>query len=99
MDENIKKREKRYGTAIGKDSDDLVKKLQVVNGNKKLTKKEIIYRSLEYSYAHKLNLKESPEKQILRKDLDRVENNIVEKIAFIAKDISMKIDLLKKKMD
>ncbi|MBL7934835.1 MAG: hypothetical protein JNM51_03400 [Bacteroidia bacterium] len=99
MDENIKKREKRYSTDIGKDSDDLVKKLQVVNGNKKLTKKELIYRSLEYSYENKLNLKESPEKQILRKDLDRVENNIVEKIAFIAKDIIVKIDLLKKKLD
>ncbi len=76
-----------------------MKKLQVVNGNKKLTKKELIYRSLEYSYERKLNLKEAPEKEILRKDLDRVENNIIEKITFIAKDISMKIDLLKKHLN
>lgn len=99
MDDHNKKREKRYSTDIGKDSDDLVKKLQVVNGNKKLTKKELIYRSLEYSYERKLNLKEAPEKEILRKDLDRVENNIIEKITFIAKDISMKIDLLKKHLN
>lgn len=96
MNDNNKKREKRYSTDIGKDSDDLIKKLQPVNGNKKMTKKELIYRSLEHSHKSKLNLKESPEKQISRKDLINLENSIVEKIAFHTKTVQVMIDLLKK---
>ncbi|MBI3519068.1 MAG: hypothetical protein HY062_06885 [Bacteroidetes bacterium] len=96
MNELNKKREKRYNTDIGKDSDDLVKKLQVVFGNKKMTKKEVIYRSLEHSHKNKLNLKESPEKPISRKDINKLENSILEKIAFHTKSVQVMIDLLKK---
>lgn len=96
MDGNTKKREKRYNTDIGKDSDDLVKKIQVVFGNKKMTKKEVIYRSLEHCHKNKLNLKESPEKPISRKDITNLENSILEKIALHTKSVQVMIDLLKK---
>lgn len=96
MNESNNKRGKRYSIDIGKDSDDLIKKLSIALGNKKITKKELIYRSLEYSYVHKLNLKESPEKPLSRKDLVKLENNILEKIAFHTKELGVMIHLLKK---
>lgn len=99
MKDLIKKREKRYSTDIGKDSDDLIKKINVVLGNKKMTKKEVIYRSLEYSYVNKLNLNESPEKPITRKDIINLEKKMIEKMDFYTKDVKIMIDLFKKYLD
>lgn len=99
MKDLIKKREKRYSTDIGKDSDDLIKKINVVLGNKKMTKKEVIYRSLEYSYVNKLKLNESPEKPITRKDILNLEKNLVEKMDFYTKDVNVIINLFKKYLD
>ena len=48
MDENNKKRGKRYSTDIGKDSDDLVVRLKYLSSNKKINKKQIINKALEF---------------------------------------------------
>ena len=61
-----------------------------------MTKKEVIYRSLEHCHKNKLNLKESPEKPISRKDITNLENSILEKIAFHTKSVQVMIDLFKK---
>lgn len=95
---NTKLREKRFITDIGKDSDDLIKKLKVLIGNKKLTKKEIIYRSLEYSFINKINFKESPEKPITRKDLAKIENNMVAKMEFYTKEVNEMLSMLRRSL-
>lgn len=99
MNESTKKRGKRYSTDIGKDSDDLILKIQSSFGDKKLTKKEIIFRSLEHTHTNKLNLKESPEKPITKKDLLKMENRILEKIFFHTKDVNEMIKLFKKYLE
>lgn len=98
MNEPKIKREKRFITDIGKDSDDLISRIHSFLGNKKMTKKELIYRSLEHIYRNKINLKESAEKTLTQKDLVKLEKNLLEKMAFFSNDINTKIDLLKKQL-
>ena len=89
-------REKRYSTDIGKDSDHLIDKLKLLSGNKKLTKKQIIYLSLEFCYNMKLNLSENPEKPICQKDLDRMKNDIIKHIQGYNDDISFYVKITNK---
>jgi len=94
MNDPIKKREKRYGVNIGKESDDLIKKMQAVLGNKKLTKKELIYRALEACYIWKLDLSEVVERPVVKKDLDQMKNEFTKVVQGYSNDISDVIKLV-----
>jgi len=98
MKPTVKPREKRFITDIGKDSNDLLIKLKSISGNKKLTKKEIIYRALEYSFNNRLNFKETPEKSISKKDLAMLEKNLFIKMEFYNKEINEILAPLKRIM-
>lgn len=96
MKEPTKKREKRYLTDVGKDSDDLILKLQSISGNKKMSKKEIIFYSLDYCNVNKIQLKEPQEKLATKKDLGKMQNTILVKLAFFTKEVDEMIRLLNK---
>ena len=96
MKEPTKKREKRYITDIGKDSDDLILKLQSISGNKKMSKKDIVFYSLDYCNLNKIKLKESQEKPISKKDLLNMQNTIIDRLAFFTKDVNEMIRLFNK---
>lgn len=91
-----KKREKRYITDIGKNSDDLIKNLQSIFGNKKMSKKDIIFYSLDYCNVNKIKLKEPQEKLATKKDLEKMQDNILDKLAFFTKEVDEMIRLLNK---
>jgi hypothetical protein len=93
----LKNREKRIMADIGKDSDDLIMKLKSISANKKLNKKQIIYRALQYCYSVRLNLSESLEKPITKKDLEKLKNEIINEMRFYIKDVDSKIKVLEKK--
>lgn len=92
----ITNREKRYSTDIGKDSDDLIGKLKLLAGNKKLNKQQTIYRALEFCYIMRLDLSEVPEKPVLKKDLEKLKNELTKTIQGYNADIASLIKLVAK---